>query len=289
MYGVEDACKLTGCSYTWSGSQDGNVTDMVNAMGTVLDTHPDGIAVVVSDPRAFNALTNKALDAGIPVIAYNTSAPTGTGNNAMAYVGQSLYDAGTVAANEVLKYVKKGDLVAGFIMAPGALNVQPRIDGAQAVFKAAGVDFVQVATSTTQSTAISAVQSWYLGHRDVNFMYSVDSTSGQGVADVIKSYNLTSKGVHGSTFDLNSTIPTYLESGILAFTVDQQPYLQGFIPVQQLFMYLISGGLVHPATTDTGLAIVDKAGVHPYLAYTDRYEGTSTAAKYLPHTGSILT
>jgi simple sugar transport system substrate-binding protein len=60
----------------------------------------------------------------------------------------------------------------------------------------------------------------------------------------------------------------------MTFTTDQQPYLQGFIPVLQLYLYKLSGGAVSPANTDTSLAYVTSDNVDIYLA-PSRFEGST--------------
>jgi simple sugar transport system substrate-binding protein len=61
----------------------------------------------------------------------------------------------------------------------------------------------------------------------------------------------------------------------MTFTVDQQAYLQGFLPVQQMYMYKISGGLVGPADSDTSHAYVTKENVAQYLAKS-RFGGSTS-------------
>src|SRR5438445_11882962 len=71
QYGAADACKLLGCSYQWTGSENSNVSQMVNALNTAVTAKADGIAVSLTDLHAFNSPVEKALAAGIPVVAYN--------------------------------------------------------------------------------------------------------------------------------------------------------------------------------------------------------------------------
>ncbi len=73
-YGAEDACKLLGCSYQWTGSENSNVNEMVNAMNSAVTGGADGIAVALIDDKAFNAPTDAALKAKIPVVSYNADA-----------------------------------------------------------------------------------------------------------------------------------------------------------------------------------------------------------------------
>jgi simple sugar transport system substrate-binding protein len=277
-YGCEDFCALTGCSYTWTGSQTSVVGQMVAAMESAIASKAAGIGVPLIDNTAFNAPTNAALNAGIPVIAYNADVAPGFVNNRMAYVGQSNLSAGAAVARGILAHgvphLGKGDLVAGIIATPGTGNIQPRIDGAKPVFTAAGVDFVEVGTSATEGAPeYNAISSWYSGHRGVKFMMTVDSGDSNAVAQFIVTNKLKGK-VGGSGWDTGIPVMDAIETGSLLQTVDQQAYLQGFDTLMQLFLFNISGGLMKPTNTDTGTAIVVKATVKPYLK-SNRWEGTS--------------
>jgi simple sugar transport system substrate-binding protein len=112
-------------------------------------------------------------------------------------------------------------------------------------------------------------------------MFAVDAGSTQGVAQVMQKYGLQNKGIHGGGYDLLPTTLKLIDKGVLDFTIDQQPYLQGFYPVVQLFLYKISGGLMAPSETNTGLLFVTKDNVKPYLTTKTRYEGSSSQQKYV--------
>ncbi len=85
-------------------------------------------------------------------------------------------------------------------------------------------------------------------------------------------------------------LPRSLEAvhdGFLDFVIDQQPYLQGFYTVMEMFAWKVSGGLVGPADINTGLKFVTKEGVDPYLNTKTRYEGSAKEAQIVPHRGAI--
>ena len=63
----------------------------------------------------------------------------------------------------------------------------------------------------------------------------------------------------------------------MAFTIDQQPYLQGFLPILELYLYNASTGLSGIADVDTGLKFLDKTTVIPYSSTKSEYEGTGTS------------
>lgn len=288
QYGIEDACALFGMDYQWTGSANADVGEMVNAMNAAIAAKADAIAVPIVDPKAFDGPIQKALDAGIPVFAYNADAPRGSTNPRLAYIGQDLYLSGYQMGERIASLVDSG-LVALFIATPGQLNIQPRLDGAADAIKKSGkkIEVQTIATGATVNEELSKIKSFYLGHQDVKGMFAVDAGSTQGVAEVMKESNLPSKGVHGGGFDLLPRTVQLIHDGFLDFTIDQQPYVQGFYTVVEAFTFLASGGLVGPANVNSGLKFVTKGTVDPYLNTETRYEGKSTKPQIVPHSGGI--
>jgi simple sugar transport system substrate-binding protein len=86
--------------------------------------------------------------------------------------------------------------------------------------------------------------------------------------------------VKSGGYDLLPTTLRAIHDGHMDFTIDQQPYLQGFQPVIQLFLHRYSGGLVVPADTNTGLNFVTRRNVARYLTTKTRFEGSSSRDKY---------
>ena len=102
----------------------------------------------------------------------------------------------------------------------------------------------------------------------------------EAVGQTVAKYKLRSKGVKAGGYDLTPTTLKYIQANQLDFTIDQQPYLRGFLPVLQLFFYRYSSGLVAPSNTNTGILFVTKSNVGPYISSKTRYEGSSSAQKY---------
>ena len=231
QYGVQDACGLLGCDFQWTGSANSDAAEMVNAMNTAVAAKVGAIAVSIVDPKAFNAPTQRALDAGIPVFSYNADAPPDSGNGRLAYIGQDLYQAGVLMGQRIVSLVDSGTVA------------------------------LIACTPPTIST--------------------------QGIAEAMRKYDLAKKGVHGGGFDLLPRTLTLIQQGHLDFTIDQQPYLQGFYTAMEMFTFLASGGLVGPGNINTGLKFVTKDNVAPYLSTETRYEGKSERAQILPIHGAI--
>jgi simple sugar transport system substrate-binding protein len=288
QYGIEDACLLLGCDHQWTGSANSDVAEMVNAMNAAIAAKASAIAVPIIDPKAFNAPTERALAAGIPVFAYNADAPAGSANKRLAYIGQDLFRAGALMGQRIVQLVD-GGTIALMIATPGALNIQPRIDGAMDAIKKSGKNYdVQViATGATVNEELSKVEAFYLGHQTVKGMFAVDGGTTQGVAETMSKHGLAAKGVKGGGFDLLPRTLQLIKAGAMDFTIDQQPYLQGFYTVMEMFTFLVSGGLVGPGECNTGLKFVTKDDVDAYLSTATRYEGKADTHQVVPRTGPI--
>jgi simple sugar transport system substrate-binding protein len=280
QYGIEDAQALLGTTSQWTGTETSNVREMVDAMNSAISGNADGIAVSVVDPEAFNDPIQNALDQDIPVIAYNANGEGPGTNPALAYVGQDLFQSGVEMGNRIVDLVGEG-LVALFIATPGQLNIQPRIDGARQAIEDSGanIEIQQVATGAELPEERSRIEAWYNGHKDVAGMFAVDAGSTQGVAQVMEQFGLHEQGVRAGGYDLLPEILQLISEDHIDFTIDQQPYLQGFFPVMQLYLYKLSGGVTGPAETNTGLIFITPDTVDRYLQTTSRFEGDAEEQK----------
>ncbi|HEY4724681.1 MAG TPA: sugar ABC transporter substrate-binding protein, partial [Actinomycetota bacterium] len=257
QYGAQDACALLNTEFQWTGSKDAVVAEMVNATNTAISAKADGIALAVVDKAAFNAPVNQALDAGIPVVSYNADGAKGDpGTNRLAYIGQGLYESGLALGQRALDAgLASGDVV-GFIATPGALNIQPRIDGASDAIKQSGkpIKFTPVGTNADVVKGASIIDAYAQGHPNLTGMLAVDAGSTEALGKTVAKYKLRDKSLKvAGGFDLNPGTLTAVKAGNLDYTIDQQPYLQGFLPVLYLYLYKLSGGLIAPPETNTGL------------------------------------
>ena len=278
-FGIQDACSLVGARYGWTGSRRSDVGEMVKAMRRAIKSHPAGIAVSLIEPEAFNRATAEALAEGIPVVSYN--ADGGRGNQRLAYIGQDLYESGLKFGARIARLVPGGDVFL-FIATPNQLNIQPRIDGARDAIRDSGkpIHIHVVATGPDLRRERERIERTYRENKGLRGMFAVDGGSTQGVAEVMRKFRLHRKGVKAGGYDLLVGTLQAIGDGHLDFTIDQQPYLQGFVPLLQLFFVKYSGGLISPADTNTGLVFVTRRNVAPYLTTFTRYEGSSYLQKY---------
>lgn len=296
QYGFADAAALLGIPKPkWGGSATSAVPQMVQYMQTAISGKADGIAVAVISSTAFTAPTSSALSAGIPVVSYNADGNVLAGGKPdpgtarLAYFGQDLYQSGVQLGNKIVSLMGGGGDAVGFIATPGAGNIQPRIDGAVAAIKASGknITLKSITSGATLPQENTTINGYVLSHKStLKGIFAVDAGSTQTVGQIVQKYSLAGKVASGG-FDLTPQTLNSIKAGDLDFTIDQSPYQQGFLPVLGMYLYQLSGGLVAPSTTDTGLTFVDKTSVGPYQATTSRFEGSSTAQKLIKRSGAI--
>jgi len=278
-YGSFDAGEILGVDVEWTGSTSSDVGEMVRAMRRAIETKADGIAVSIIDPTAFDGPTALALSRGIPVVSYN--ADGGKANTRLAYFGQDNYQSGLELGARLVGLVQSGDVYL-FIATPRQQNIQPRIDGALDAIRDSGRPIAAhvVASGVDVAAELKKIEATYQAHRHLRGLFAVDARSTAGVAQVMRRHRLHERGVRAGGYDLLTPTLQAIHDREVDFTIDQQPYLQGFLPVLQLFLYRYSSGLVAPADTNTGLNFVTRANVARYLTTKSRFEGSSSREQY---------
>jgi simple sugar transport system substrate-binding protein len=208
------------------------------------------------------------------------------GTNRLCYVGQALYESGIAMGNRIKSLITTpGDIVI-FITTPGTGNLQPRCDGAASVLTPAGFKVSEIATGAT-NVQEGAENSYILAHKStLKGAFAADAGSTVFLGPVLAKNGLAGK-IPAGGFDLLPGTLAAIKAGQLDFTIDQSPYLQGFLPTLYLYLFNLSGGLVAPADTDTGLTFVTKATVDGY-SVPSRFEGSTAAHKVIPRSGPII-
>ena len=162
-----------------------------------------------------------------------------------------------------------------FIATPGSANLQPRIEGAEKVLKAAGDHDPHGRHGRGGSGRgigdRSLLQEPHRREGHVRGRRRLDGKPRESDAEARPAGQRSTPAA--------STSPnrrrTCSKPAIIEFTIDQQPYLQGFVPALQLFFYKVSGTQTGPFEANTGLKFVTKDTVDPYLTKS-RYEGTTS-------------
>ncbi len=278
QFGAQDAAALVKCSVEWTGSPRGSVGETVKALRSAIAGKPGGIAVSVVDANAFSAQAALARKAGIPLVAFNVDSSAGSGR--VAYVGENPYTAGARVGAEIARLVPGGPVA---LLAPERPRpwIERRLEGVMGALTrapkppAATVHRL-VGTARDQEAAIETAVRNRPGLRG---LFAIDGAGTLAAGTVIERLGLSRKGVRGGGFDLLPNDFELIADGHLDFTVDQQPYVQGFAPVLQLFLARISEGTMIPWDTETSV-LLRKADIKRFLDTKSRFEGSSSRHAY---------
>jgi simple sugar transport system substrate-binding protein len=241
---------------------------MIQQFGEVAATKPDGIAVMGHPgDDAFDSLIDGAESQGILVTSQNTNLPKAEQNYAakgFGYVGQDLYGSGQALANEAVKRfgLQQGDraMVWGLLSQPTrGLRTKGAIDALQAA--GLQVDYIEIdsATNADPAAGTPTFTGYVTSHPDVKLVV----TDHGGLTATAETY-LTTAGknpgdLHLVGFDLSPATVAAIRGGWTDLVLDQQPWLQGYLPILQICLaktYGFSG--LH---IDTGGGFADKANI----------------------------
>ena len=278
QFGAQDAASLVKCSVTWTGSARGDVQETVKALRAAIAGKADGIAVSVLEGPAFAAQADAAHRAGIPLVAFNVDALSG--GKRLAYIGEGPRISGARVGAEIARLVPANDVL---LLAPRSDHpwTEQRLEGVIAglarVPKAPPVTVVRLEGDIRKQAEM--IDSSVERRPRVRGLVAVDGTATAAAGTVIKRRGLRAKGFHGGGYDLLPGDLALVADGQLDFVVDQQPYVQGFAPVLQLFLTKISEGTIVPWDTETSV-LLRQADVKTFLATKSRFEGSSSRHAY---------
>src|SRR5487761_946720 len=289
-YWFADAAALLGLpTPNWGGDANSNQANMINYMQSAISAKADGIALAAISNTAFTSVVSQSMNSGIPVLTYNAdgiykNGVPEIGTNRLAYVGQALYLSGQAMGEQIKTLVPGGGHIVIFIATPGTGNIQPRFDGAKAVL-GSSYQIDEIGTTTVDATELSDEKSYMLGHKStLKGAFAVDSGSTANLAAALAGSGVT---VPAGGFDTDPRTLTALQNGKVNFTIFQDPYLQGFLPVLYMYLYNLSGGQLAPPDTDTGLTVLNKGNVSQFLK-NSRFQGGASAQAYLPRPAGAI-
>ena len=241
---------------------------MIQQFQEAAATMPDGIAVMGHPgDEAFDPLIESAEGKGIIVTSQNTTLPNMEAKyaaNGFGYVGQDLYAAGFALGDES---VKRFGLVKGDRAMVWGLKSQPtrglRTQGVIDALEKAGltVDYIEIDSSTNKDPAAGTPT--FAGYVSANPDVKLVVTDHGGLTATLETYlKAAGKGpddIYAAGFDLSPATTPAIKSGWTDLVIDQQPWLQGYLPILQICLTKVYGfsGL----HVDTGGGFADKNNI----------------------------
>jgi simple sugar transport system substrate-binding protein len=243
-------------------SNDETAGDQANLVQNAIDQKVDGIAVTLAKPDAMKDVIAKAEKAGIPVVGLNSGMDVWKEQGLLSFFGQDESVSGEAFGKKLNETGAKHAVCV--IHEQGNVSLEARCAGVKKTFEGKtenlyvnGTDMPSVKSTITaklkQDSSIDEV---------VTLGAPIALTAVQSVDDAGSKAKV-------ATFDLNKELTDAIKAGDIEFAVDQQPYLQGYLAVDSLWLYKnngnYSGGGEEPVLT--GPAFVDKDNVDTIASF----------------------
>ena len=245
-----DAAAQMGVDFEYIFNPSGDLADMASSIQAAAATQPDGMVVSLPDPDSLGNAIRAATASGIPVITINSGLEAYKEVGALMHIGQPE----TLAGQKAGERAAAEGATKALCMTPEQYNtaLSDRCNGyGENVEIVSSVDTTHdAATIVTRATA--ALQA----NPDVNAILSVSPTSCIGTAKALDDLGMS---VHHSCFDLSPELMDLINAGKVAFTIDQQQRLQGYMPIVVLHLYNNAAGLLPGDNIPSGPGFVDKS------------------------------
>ena len=260
--GAEDAGKQMGVTVKYSESAN-DPQKQAQLIDAAVTEKVDGIAVSAPDPDALRDSLQKAADAGIPFITLNSGAEDFADLGAVTHVGQTETIAGEGAG---AKFKEAGATkLLCVIHEQSNIGLNQRCDGAKKGF-GGDVENLQVKGVDDIQTTLTEIQSKLQADTSIDAVLTLNPDIAVAARDAIQGAGSEAKL---ATFDLSGDVVTAIQDGEIEFAVDQQQYLQGYLPVVFLTLNKTNANTVgggQPVLTGPGFVTQDNAETVAQLA-----------------------
>ncbi len=256
--GAEQAAKNTGSKLNYSNDPD--PAKQSTLIQTAVQSKVDGLATTLTAPPALKGAVQSARSANIPVVAFNAGLDQYKDVGALMYFGSDESLAGQSAGQRMASTGIKHPLCV--IHEAGSVSLEARCAG---VKKAIGnTENIQV-NGADDSAVTSSLQAKL---RQDSSLDGVITLGAPYALDAIKALDASSSKAKLATFDLNIDTAKAVQDGKVVFAVDQQPYLQGYLAIESLYLYKLNGNDIGGGKPVlTGPSFVDSSNIATILPF----------------------
>jgi simple sugar transport system substrate-binding protein len=267
--GFDDACAKiqANCQMVFTQTE-GSIEQQSANMQAALAASPDALITSIVDNNAFDQIIADARAAGVTVIASNVDDTEGAAGNArQAFIGQGFVPAGYELGKKMSEFFPKEGKIRALVgvSAPGQNWSEQRAAGVMKFleeYKAANtgreVVIERLDTGTDGAVVADRVGAYLSANPDTTVYFDTGLWHAY-VAQILIDRGVEPGKVLMGGFDIVSEVLQQMETGYIQVQVDQQPYMQGFMPVMEAYLSKNIGLL--PADIDTGKGIIVKEDV----------------------------
>ena len=267
--GVDQAAKDMGvtANYEAPTSTTFDVVAMSHLIDTAVAAHPDGIVVSIPDPTGLGPSIKAAVAAGIPVISINSGSDVAKSLGVLVHIGQTEEQAGIGGGLKMGAAGVKHALCVNQEVGNAALTLRckgfqeglTQADGG--TVKVIGVNITN--PTQTQQTIEAALQH----DTSIDGILTLGPTGATPTIKALQDLNKLGQ-IKLATFDLSSDVLNAIKSGQMLFAIDQQQYLQGYLPIVLLTLYKTNLNTIANDILQTGPGFVTSDNVSQVIQLT---------------------
>lgn len=212
----------------------GDLADMARIIEQAAASGPDGIITTLADPDVLSGPIRAAVDAGIDVIIMNSGTPAQAREvGALMYVGQPEYDAGFAAGLRAA-----GDGVGSFLCVNHYISSPSSTERCQGFADGLGVELGNQMIDSGQdpSEIQNRVMAYLNANPDTDAVLTLGPTSADPTILALEQMGLAGD-IYFGTFDLGDDIVQAIQAGTIQWGIDQQPFLQAYLPIVVMTNY----------------------------------------------------
>jgi simple sugar transport system substrate-binding protein len=229
---------------------------------------PDALVCTLTFPELMDELLRPAIADGLPVIGINAAdmRPEEDQIPVLTYIGEDSYLIGVTAAEETLKhFTPKRAMFANHQL--GSVNIDARGRGWVDAMEKHGIPAEQVnITADEMGKGARLVAAYLLNHPDTDAIFISNIPAAQTTISLLEADGYkVGEEIRFAQMDLDPVLLDYIENDKIMFTMDQQPYLQGYLGVMFAYLHVKYGIIPPPAPLSTGPGIITKEKIPELL------------------------
>jgi simple sugar transport system substrate-binding protein len=263
--GVQQAARDLGVTVTYSESFN-RPQRQAQLISSAVARRPSGIAVSAPNPDALKDALRRATRANIAVITLNSGVDQFKQLGAMTHVGQTETIAGQGAGARFRSAGARNLLVV--IHEQGNIGLEQRYSGARAGFRGGKTSRLQVAGVADLARTTNEIRTKLTVDRAIDAVLALNPQVGIAARDAVRGARSEARV---ATFDLSGDVISAIQRGEMLFAVDQQQYMQGYLPVVFLYLFTINANIAgggQPVLTGPGF--VDRSNAAKVAALARR-------------------
>ena len=236
-------------------SNDPEAPNQANLVQTAIDSGVDGIALTLAKPDAMAPAVKSALDKGIPVVAFNSGFDNFKSMGVQEYFGQDEKLAGVAAGERLQKDGAKK--IVCVIQEQGQVALESRCAGVREGFK--GQSEILNVNSKDMPSVESTITAKLQQDKSIDHVVALGAPIALAA---VQSKNNAGSSANMVTFDTNAALVDAIKAGDVKWAVDQQPFLQGYLAIDSLWLYLNNKNLIGGGqATLTGPSFIDETNI----------------------------